>query len=109
MSASKTAIVLGATADIGRHLAGRLSSENWHVVAIGRTAQRLRELEKIPNLTTHQCAIADGGDVERLAEELRAAGCEWQLFASCVGTTEPIGKFFDVEFDEWEQSMVVNF
>jgi NAD(P)-dependent dehydrogenase (short-subunit alcohol dehydrogenase family) len=109
MSASKTAIVLGATADIGRHLAERLSSDNWNVVAIGRTEQRLRDLETIPNLTTHQCAIADGGDVERLAGELRAAGCDWQLFASCVGTTEPIGRFFDVDFDDWERSIVVNF
>ena len=109
MPASKTAIILGATADIGRHLAERLSSDNWNVVGIGRTADRLRELEKIPNLRTYQCSIASSNDVKRLAEDMRTAGYKWELFVSCVGTTEPIGKFFEIDFDEWERSIVVNF
>jgi NAD(P)-dependent dehydrogenase (short-subunit alcohol dehydrogenase family) len=109
MPASKTAIILGATADIGRHLAERLSSDHWNVVGIGRTAHRLRELEKIPNFKVYQCSIASSNDVKRLAEDMRAAGCEWELFVSCIGTTEPIGKFFEIDFDEWERSIVVNF
>jgi NAD(P)-dependent dehydrogenase (short-subunit alcohol dehydrogenase family) len=106
---SRTAIILGATADIGRHLAERLSSDNWNVVGIGRTALRLQELERIPNLKAYQCSIADGDDVERLAGEMRAAGYQWDLLVSCVGTTEPIGKFFEIDFDAWERSIVVNF
>jgi len=109
MPASRTAIILGATADIGRHLAERLSSDNWNVVGIGRTPHRLQELEKIPNLRVYQCSIASSNDVKRLADDLRAVGCEWQLFVSCVGTTEPIGKFFEIDFDAWERSIVVNF
>jgi NAD(P)-dependent dehydrogenase (short-subunit alcohol dehydrogenase family) len=109
MPASKTAIILGATADIGRHLAERLSSDNWNVVGIGRTAHRLRELEKIPNLKVYQCAIASSDDVKRLADDVRFAECKWELFVSCVGTTEPIGEFFEVDFDEWERSIVINF
>jgi NAD(P)-dependent dehydrogenase (short-subunit alcohol dehydrogenase family) len=109
MPARRTAIVLGATADIGRYLAERLSSDDWNIVGIGRTADRLRELEKIPNLKAYQCAIASSDDVTRLADEVRAAGCEWELFVSCVGTTEPIGKFFEVDFDAWERSITVNF
>jgi NAD(P)-dependent dehydrogenase (short-subunit alcohol dehydrogenase family) len=109
MISAKTAIILGATADIGRHLAERLSSDNWNVIAIGRSADRLRELEKIPNLRAYRCAITDGEDVKRLAQELAAAGCKWELFASCVGTMEPIGRFFDIDFDEWERSVAANF
>ena len=75
MPASKTAVILGATADIGRHLAERLSSDHWNVVAIGRTAHRLRELEKISTLRVYQCSIANNNDVKRLADDLRAVGC----------------------------------
>lgn len=109
MSELKTAIVLGVTADIGRHLAERLIAHGWKVIGIGRSSSRLQEFQAVPNLQLHQCAITDSGEVACLAQKLRAAGLQWDLFISSVGTTEPIGRFFEIDFDEWERSIKINF
>lgn len=105
----KTAIVLGVTADIGRGIAQRLIRDGWTVIGIGRTSERLEELRGVPELRLYQCSVADANEVQRLRGDLQAAGLSWQLFVSSVGTTEPIGRFFDLPFDDWERSIVVNF
>ena len=109
MPSSKTAIVLGVTADIGGHLARRLIVDGWEVIGIGRTAARLHGLDKVPQLRVYQCAIADRNDVTRLTDEFRANGLQWDLFVSSIGTTEPIGSFFELDFDDWEKSIAINF
>jgi NAD(P)-dependent dehydrogenase (short-subunit alcohol dehydrogenase family) len=109
MSPSKTAIVLGVTADIGRHIALRLIADGWDVIGIGRTAARLDALDKSGRLKAYQCTIANKDEVKRLTEEFRAAGLQWDLFISSVGTMEPIGSFFELDFDDWEDSIVINF
>jgi NAD(P)-dependent dehydrogenase (short-subunit alcohol dehydrogenase family) len=90
-------------------LAERLVADQWNIIAIGRDMQRLHELGQVPGVRTYQCAIADADDVKRVASDIRGAGCNWELFASCVGTTEPIGGFFDTDFDDWERSVTINF
>lgn len=105
----KRAIVLGVTADIGRGIAERLLRDGWQVIGIGRSRERLDELRDVPGLSLHRCFIEDPADVARLQEALQAAGVVWNLFVSSVGTTEPIGKFFDLPFDDWARSIDVNF
>lgn len=105
---AKTAIVLGITADIGRGIATRLVRDGWRVVGVGRAQERLDELRDIPGLSLHQCFIDQPDDVRRLQEKLAFENVTWNLFVSSVGTTEPIGRFFDISFDDWEKSFVIN-
>jgi NAD(P)-dependent dehydrogenase (short-subunit alcohol dehydrogenase family) len=109
MAARKTAVVIGVTADIGRGLAERLLGDGWNIIGIGRSMDRVRELRDCRAVSIYQCAITKKEDVESVASGLRAKAVEWDLLVSSVGTTEPIGRFFDLNFDEWEKSFNVNF
>jgi NAD(P)-dependent dehydrogenase (short-subunit alcohol dehydrogenase family) len=105
----KTAVVLGITADIGRGLAKRLVRDRWKIIGIGRSLDRIHDLQGSPDYDLRQCAVTDKNEVSSLGAKLRAEGVQWDLLVSSVGTTEPIGKFFDLDFEQWEQSIDVNF
>lgn len=76
----KTAIILGTSSDIGRALGDRLTADGWLVIGIS-----LRNLVRVDRVDS------------------------WDLFISAVGTQNPIGPFFDVDFKTWAQSIEVNF
>jgi NAD(P)-dependent dehydrogenase (short-subunit alcohol dehydrogenase family) len=105
----KTAVIVGVTADIGRGLAERLMSEGWSIVGIGRSIDCVLELQNSGAVKIYQCAITNNEEVSAMACELRTKRVQWDLLVSSVGTTEPIGRFFDLDFDEWEKSIGVNF
>ena len=109
MSVRKTAVVLGATADIGRGLAKRLLADGWRVIGVGRTLERLKDMATIPAFELHQCALTDKESVKALVSDLRAETIAWDLLVSSVGTMEPIGPFFNLDFDKWAESVDVNF
>jgi NAD(P)-dependent dehydrogenase (short-subunit alcohol dehydrogenase family) len=106
---NKTAIVLGVTANIGGGLCERLLVDGWRVAGIGRDLERLRMLQGIPGLSLHRCDIESADSVRTLQEEMSEAGLKWDFFLSCVGTMEPIGKFFELDFEIWAHSIAVNF
>lgn len=92
----KTAIILGITSDIGRALGERLLRDEWYVVGMAsRTIERVKDWDH-PNLVlTNDMALS--------------VVPAWDLLISAVGTQQPIGPFFDVDFDEWEDSVDTNF
>lgn len=109
MTSRKTALVLGITADIGRAIAERLLSDNWNVIGLGRTLDRVSDLQGRKNLHLISSDVSKPTSIERAISELRELNLQWELFVSSVGTLEPIGKFFDLGFDAWERSLTVNF
>ena len=109
MLPQKTAIILGVTADIGRGLAERLLGDGWHVIGVGRTLDRVQDLSDAGKLQLYQCDIAAKESVRDLVSILRNKEVTWDLLLSSVGTMEPIGRFFDLDFDEWKRSVTINF
>jgi NAD(P)-dependent dehydrogenase (short-subunit alcohol dehydrogenase family) len=109
MPSPQTAIVLGITADIGRGLAERLLRDGWHVIGIGRTLDRVDDLRGTPNLHLHRSDTDSADSVKTLAATLREGEVAWDLLLSSVGTMEPIGAFFEVDFEAWARSIDVNF
>jgi NAD(P)-dependent dehydrogenase (short-subunit alcohol dehydrogenase family) len=104
----RTAVILGVTADIGRELAKRLLSDGWQIVGIGRTSERLGELKEMSGFHFISCDLADRETILSATHSLKQTGIEWDLFVSCAGTMEPIGPFFSLDFDAWENSIVTN-
>jgi NAD(P)-dependent dehydrogenase (short-subunit alcohol dehydrogenase family) len=109
MVSMKTAVILGVTADIGRGLAERLLRDGWNVVGVGRKLDHVQDPPDSDKFQYFQCDIADKENVKALVSMLRDKEIAWDLLLSSVGTMEPIGRFFDIDFDEWERSITINF
>src|SRR6266487_3772084 len=53
--------------------------------------------------------VRDGWDVLRIGrEESFPMPPPWDLYISAVGTVEPIGPFFGLDFEEWQGSFIAN-
>jgi len=94
------AIILGITADIGRALAERLICDGWTVTGLGRDLGRVADL----GATCIEIDMKDSASVASVCGQIG----RWDLFVSSVGTMTPIGPFFDLNFEEWEGSIIVN-
>ncbi len=105
---SRTAFVLGASADIGAALAERLLEDGWRVIGAARDVSRLSRFDSVENFTGLHCDLGDAGSVIDMCERFASLDIAWDLFVSAAGTMEPIGRFFDLDFDEWERSVQVN-
>jgi NADP-dependent 3-hydroxy acid dehydrogenase YdfG len=87
MASSKTAIVLGITADIGRGIAERLVGDGWNVVGIGRALERVQDLLNKRGFDLYQCPITDKQRLQSLIGDLQDKAVQWDLLISSVGTT----------------------
>lgn len=110
MSRPSNAIVFGVSADIGRHICEMLSADGHRVLGtFRRDFPEQDSLAAKPGITLLQCDLTSARDVGRLADHVRREEFEWSLIFSAVGTSEPIGRFFELEFAEWQRSIDINF
>jgi NAD(P)-dependent dehydrogenase (short-subunit alcohol dehydrogenase family) len=106
----EVAIVLGVNADIGYNICKFLLADGFHVVGtFRRDFDQFDELDALPNTDLVRCDVTKKEDVAELAKIVDEKKLHWSLFFSSVGTSEPIGRFFDLEFDDWERSLNLNF
>ena len=100
--------ILGGSSDIGTALTVRYLQAGCLVAATYRNPEAFTRLADRSNLYLYPCDLHDPISIKSAV----LAFCEqvdvWDTFISCIGTEEPIGKFFDCDFDEWESSVVVN-
>ncbi|MGP1675912.1 MAG: SDR family NAD(P)-dependent oxidoreductase [Burkholderiales bacterium] len=102
-------IILGVSADIGRNICELFHADGAQIIGTYRRdfAERT-ELEALDGVDLIQCDVSKQDDIERL-ERAHAVRCfNWTTIFSSVGTAEPIGRFFALDFDAWERSVAVN-
>lgn len=103
-----TVFILGLSSDIGREMALRFADKGWRVVGTYRRQQSIGSLAEAEEVTTIPCDADDPDGVTAAVAEYESLGTPWDLFLSSIGTMEPIGPFFDLDFDVWEKSVTVN-
>jgi NAD(P)-dependent dehydrogenase (short-subunit alcohol dehydrogenase family) len=103
------AIILGISADIGISIAQRLIDDGWFVVGLGRNTDRLEEIINHNAFKFIVCDLGSSDSIRISLNTFRSFNLSWELFASCVGTMEPIGPFFNTKFEEWAESISINF
>ena len=96
---TQTAFVLGASADIGVAISERLLGEGWAVVGAARDTGRLEKLAQHDRFTALHCDLAESASIREMVERFAALGGTWDLFVSAAGTMEPIGRFFELDFE----------
>lgn len=104
--APRTVFVLGVSSDIGRELGKRFQKDGWLVYGTYRRDPGLRDVFDTTRL--FQCDVTDPRSIRRVADACRAVHLRWDVFVGAVGTEEPIGPFFECDFDAWESSVRAN-
>jgi NAD(P)-dependent dehydrogenase (short-subunit alcohol dehydrogenase family) len=102
-----TAFILGGSADIGRALVERYAADGWFVAATCRDRASV-DLPDGDGIRWIPCDVVDPASVRKAAEAFARLGRPWSVFFSSVGTLEPIGRFFDLSFEAWQESVLIN-
>lgn len=92
-------VIIGLNSDIGYHLANKYASIGYEILGTCRT-----NTARVSKFNTHVCDIKDTNAIDKFASNC----LEWDLFISAVGDLKPVGRFFDTDFGEWDESIDVN-
>ena len=106
VTSRRTAVVTGASRGIGRAIARRLAAD-YHVVALARSVEGLRELCGEVEGTGGVCTTlaVDVTDGAAVADALRDIEADVVVNNAGVGHLKP---FLEIAPDEWEQMIGVN-
>ena len=105
----KKIIILGVSADIGRNMCEFFHSDGYSIIGTYRNDFPEHEsLSKLSNVKLVRCDLTDPEGIHTLLKEVESAKFKWNTLFSSVGTSEPIGRFFDLDFDLWSNSVEVN-
>ena len=103
------AIILGVSADIGGNICKLFHGDGFDIIGTYRNDFNARsELERLENVKLLQCDLTKSQDIQGLVDFVRSQEFKWTHLFSSVGTSEPIGRFFDLDFDDWEKSVAIN-
>ena len=102
-------VILGISADIGMGIARKASQDGVEVIGSYRSDFPERsEIESLSGVSLVRCDIQSLDDVTNFLAFVRSRDFEWDCLFSSVGTTEPIGRFFELDFESWEKSYSLN-
>ena len=100
--------ILGIGSGIGEALARLYIKNGYSVTGTYRHAGSVKELSSVSGVRLLKCDVSSRASVKRCLDAYKKSARPWNIFISCVGTMEPIGRFFDCDFDDWETSVAVN-
>jgi NAD(P)-dependent dehydrogenase (short-subunit alcohol dehydrogenase family) len=102
-------IILGASADIGQNICRLYQRDGAKIIGTYRSEFPERvSLSQLDGVKLLQCDLTRQEDVARLAFFVSESEFSWDVIFSSVGTSEPIGRFFELDFDKWARSIDVN-
>lgn len=105
-TSSKTVFILAISSDIGLALAERYLKDGCFVVGTYRDAVDFPGAAGQFHLLP--CDVGSPESINLAVAAYAKLRKPWDIFISAVGTEEPIGPFFDCDFNAWEQSVIVN-
>jgi NAD(P)-dependent dehydrogenase (short-subunit alcohol dehydrogenase family) len=105
----RAAIIISASSDIGSALSTRWSSNYWDVYGTYRTASPAAKALEGRGVKLVYCDLASADSIKKACTELRGLCPQWDALVICPGVLQPIGAFTAVDFDEWEESIKINF
>jgi NAD(P)-dependent dehydrogenase (short-subunit alcohol dehydrogenase family) len=112
MAAAPSVVVLGATGQVGLGLVPRLLARGFHVLAQGRTADRLDRLREAcdhhPNLATVKCALSADADVRALAAAVGAQRHRPTLAIAALGGWYVGPELVELPAATWHGTLAAN-
>ena len=104
-----SSIIISVSSDIGTELARRWAKRGWDICGTYRKKNySTEELYKLGVKLVH-CDLIDTVSVKDACLEIRNFYTPWDYLILAAGSLEPVGAFVDCAFDEWAESIRVNF
>jgi len=105
----QTAIIMASSSDIGSAMARRWRKKAWHVFGTYRRKSYATDGLAQIGVELIQCDLSDNSSVNKACLELRNLCPLWDNLILAPGTQEPVGSFENCNFDDWADSVQVNF
>ena len=104
-----SAIIISASSDIGGAMSRRWLARGWNILGTYRTMSQTVAKLQSSGIKLVYCNLSDPISIRDACSNLRALCPKWDLLVMCPGTQNPVGAFIECNFDEWEESVRVNF
>ncbi len=98
------AIVLSATSDIGARLVESLANKGYNVFGTYNTTKPNRSILPEQNLIKLNIKDFNSTTFTNWLSEIST----WELFISCIGTQEPVGRIEDLDPKDWVEGVTNN-
>lgn len=100
------ALIAGITSGIGSALASHLREQGWNVYGTSRRP----DVDGLADIADEvvACDFSEAASIDQTSEVLTETMPPWDLLVVAPGTMLPIGRFADVDIDEWSASLGVN-
>lgn len=107
MKEQKNGIILGITSDIGMSLFKFLSKNGYDIIGSYR---KKNNKFKIDNTRLSYCDFLKNESINSYVNSLpQKHKNNWNFLIFAVGSMEPIGRFKNIDFSKWHDSILVNF
>ena len=106
---NRSAIIISASSDIGNAMSLRWLAYGWSIFGTYRTQSQAVDELRIRGVKLVSCDLSSVKSIRDACADLRSLCPQWDVLAVCPGTQDPIGAFAECDFDEWEESVKVNF
>ena len=93
-----SALIVGNDSEIGALVANFLRAEKWEVHT---TSRRLESVENAQNSGIFFCDMSDRKSISEAVTTFVKSCPDWNLIVLSIGKLNPIGRFTEIEFDEW--------
>lgn len=104
----RTVIILSASNDIGQALTARYLAAGATVVGTYRAAGAVEAFALHSRAHMVRLDLNEPQDIARFSDTLRERGLSWDMFIASNGTMEPIGPFFEVDGEAWQNTICAN-
>lgn len=105
----RNAILFSVSSDIGFYFCKRLLQEGFRVYGTYKTfSNNVQELKNL-NVNLYQCDLLDDEALYKTMKEIKKDADVWDCLCLLQASMNPIGKLTDVDMDEWETSIRLNF
>ena len=97
-----TALIAGIDSVIGEIIASSLTSNSWKVLGTSRRS------ETVNQGNTFFCDFSEKNSIDECANTVLKMYPEIDILVIAIGILEPIGKYGDINFNDWEKGFYVN-
>jgi len=103
----KTVVILCVSSDIGSFLAKQYSARGWRVIGTYRQAGHLAGVK--PSVTDlFKVDLTQPRQIKNFIAHLKRRKLHWDRLICLSGSLVPAQDFFECDFDQWQESVMVN-